>query len=307
MSARRTLLILLIALGFCLPGLFCLGADQPAEEPAEKANPLLGAWRQVDGAELVRFTPRRVTICSKGRRRFYGVAYGDGQVILTHELATTRVGVALKDGVLSLTRRSGTREYRRLEQVPDELKLKRFPLGEAGEVPADTMKEIKTELTKRIKLDQAVRTDPARYHEMPRVDAANTAYLKEVVRTYGWIDVDRFGAKASNQAFLIVQHSGSIPLMLAALPEIKKDVKAKKIDGQPYALLYDRLSLALGGKQRYGSQIGTNKNGESVVLPLEDRENVDKLRAGIGIMSLSTYLKLYEQATGESVKFLDDE
>jgi len=105
-----------------------------------------------------------------------------------------------------------------------------------------------------------------------------------------------------------VQHSGHIPLMLAALPPIEKDVKAKRLNAQPYALLYDRLQINLGEKQRYGSQLGSNESGELVLMPLEDPARVEELRKEIGIFSLSKYLKFFEkQNGGKAVKMMEEE
>lgn len=84
--------------------------------------------------------------------------------------------------------------------------------------------------------------------------------------------------------------------MTAALPEIEKDVRAKRLpDGQGYALLYDRLQLMLGRKQCYGSQIGQNDKGKLVVLPLEGRARVDEYRKEMSMPPLADYLALFER------------
>jgi hypothetical protein len=132
-----------------------------------------------------------------------------------------------------------------------------------------------------------VRTDPGKRDEMAKVDADNTESLVKLVQEVGWIDVERFRAPTANHAFLIVQHSMHVPLMLAALPLIEKDVMAKRLAAQPYALLYDRLQIMLGEKQRYGTQIGSNDQGALVVLPLTDRKRVEELRKEIGLFPLA--------------------
>jgi len=142
---------------------------------------------------------------------------------------------------------------------------------------------------------------------MGAVDADNTAWLVKEVRELGWIDAQRFGRSASNTAFLIVQHSGDLPLMLAALPEIEKDLKSGVGDPQDFALLYDRLQLRLGNKQRYGTQIGMNEKGEPIVLPLEDHAHVEKLRKDLGLFPLTQYLAIMKQQTGKEVTFGEEE
>jgi len=170
--------------------------------------------------------------------------------------------------------------------------------GSRREVGAEERSTIRSELARRREIDQAVRKDARRRAEMGEVDADNTAYLKNVVTDVGWIDVERFGRPAADAAFLLVQHSGDLPLMLAALPEIEKDVRAGALDGQNYALLYDRTQLMTGGKQRYGSQVSQNDAGELVVARLEAPDRVDEFRAKLGLMPLREYLALF----GDEVK-----
>jgi YVTN family beta-propeller protein len=167
-------------------------------------------------------------------------------------------------------------------------------LGEWKELPEETVAAIGAELAKRVAVDQAVRKDPSRHGEMGKVDADNTAWLRKTVTVHGWIDAGRFGRKAANAAFLLVQHSGDLALMKAALPLIEMDVRAGSLDGQSYALLYDRLQLMQGGKQRYGTQIVKDEEkGGWVVLRLEDPDRVDERRKSIGLGPLKDYLKLF--------------
>jgi len=164
-------------------------------------------------------------------------------------------------------------------------------LGEAKPVPAETLASLKAELAKRVLVDQAVRKDPKRHDEMKQVDADNTAWLRKVAVEHGWIDTERFGTKAANAAFLLVQHSGDLPLMTAALPQIEQEVKAGRLNGQNFALLFDRLQLMQGGQQRYGSQVmKDSKKGDWVVRRLEDPDRVDELRKEMGLEPLEKYL-----------------
>jgi hypothetical protein len=179
-------------------------------------------------------------------------------------------------------------------------------LGKPGPVAKPRLDAIKAELAKRLEADQGVRTGKIKDRAMPAVDAGNTAWLRGVIAEVGWIDCARFGGEAANAAFLIVQHSGDVPLMMAALPEIERDVKAKLVDAQPYTLLYDRLELRLGRKQRYGTQIGM-EGGKLVVLPLQDRARVEEFRKEVGLFPLAAYLEMIRKQYGDQpVVFADD-
>lgn len=153
---------------------------------------------------------------------------------------------------------------------------------------------IREELARRHEQDQTVRKNHLRRREMPSVDADDTAYLRKLVADVGWIDAERFGRQAADTAFLIAQHSGDLPLMRAALPELEKDVRAGRLAAEDFALLYDRIQILGGGKQRYGTQIAENEAGESVVWRLEDPDRVDERRAAIGLGPLADYLRRFE-------------
>lgn len=174
-----------------------------------------------------------------------------------------------------------------------------FVFGETANIPTNELAIIQAELRQRLKTDQEVRTNPGKASEVETVDAENTAWLETVTRKWGWIDAKRFGTESARAAFLIVQHSGNMPLMIAALPEIEKDVKAKRLpDGQGYALLYDRVQLNLGKKQRYGSQFGQSEKGELTIFPLEDPAKVDLYRKEMGMQPLADYITILERMTG---------
>jgi hypothetical protein len=182
-------------------------------------------------------------------------------------------------------------------------------IGKPGPLPGETVKEIQGELMERVKVDQEVRKDPRLFEEnaaaidrMIKVDRENTQWLKANVSRYGWIDVDRFGAEAAHAAFLLVQHSQDLPLMVAALPLIERDVRAGKLGGEPYALLYDRVQIKQGRKQKYGSQVVEDENGDPVVAPLEDPERVEEYRREMGMLPMDEYLELVEQMLGRKVK-----
>jgi hypothetical protein len=271
---------------------------------------------------LLRYEPARRTLADKDSFDVeVATEYGKDYVVLCSLGRQRRVKFSIENDTLTLTNEGGPkRVFRRMAAVPPELELKPLALGKQAELPDERIKTIRKELARRFLLDQDVRNKilrpPARNKTKSeadmkalqelcaKIDGDNVQYLKSLIGEIGWVDVPRFGEETSNAAFMIVQHSGHMRLMLAALPEIEKDVKAKRFqDGQPYALLYDRMHLLLGEKQRYGSQVGQNEEGEVVVLRLEDRARVDEFRKELGLMPLSTYLGFYLQMGAKGVVF----
>ena len=267
---------------------------------------LLGCWQRIDDEpdQMMRFEAARFINVGKDYREILPVSYDQGKVFLIpNDGPKTALVLALKDGVLTVTNGDHTEKYKKLTSVPSQLDLSPLKLGASVVLPANKVKSVHDELVKRIVEDQAVRTQADRQNDMGSVDRDNTKWLRELVEEVGWIDVKRFGSETATKAFLIVQHSGDLRLMQAALPEIEKDMQSGVGDPQDYALLYDRLKLNLGEKQRYGSQIGQNDKGESVMLPLEDKNKVEAYRKAIGLFPLSQYLQIMKQQTGKAVKF----
>jgi hypothetical protein len=268
---------------------------------------LLGCWQRTDEKpeEMMRFEEKRFINVGKDYSQIMPVLYEKGKVILSMQGERQELDLSLKGGVLTVKAKDHTETYKKLSTVPPELDFSPLKLGATKTLPDAKVKEIQQELAKRIVEDQAVRTKAERQQDMGSVDADNTKFLKSLVQDLGWIDAKRFGKTTATNAFLIVQHSGDLRLMQAALPEIEKDMKAGIGDPQDYALLYDRLKLRLGERQRYGSQIGQNAKGEPVVLPLEDKSKVEEFRKAIGLFPLSQYLEIMKQQTGKEVKFSD--
>ena len=279
------------------------GADTPVPDAAK---PLIGCWKGDVGNSFMKFEPARVIAYDAGQLYVFAAVYDTGKVTLSHMGSKFTANADIAGDKLTWTTSEGHGQIMsRLGTVPEELELKALALG-AKAVPADKLKDIQQELAKREVEDQAVRKDKTREKDMGNVDRDNTAYLTKLVKEYGWADVTRFGEPAAHDAFLIVQHSGNLPLMLAALPEIEKETKAGRLtDGQNFALLYDRTKLYMGEKQRYGTQVGQDSKGDPVVLPLEDRAKVEQYRKEINMVPLTQYLEFFEKQFGKKVKFME--
>ncbi len=311
-----------IALVFTLMFTALAAAEEPQKGPD---SAWAGCWRNDDeGPSMIRIDPDRVLFSISGnimagkilavrpeglRIRFQGVPAmlelrreGEDLVVLL------RMPEAQDPGE--------PKKCRKLAETPAELDLKPLALGPSDPPAPERAGEIRKEMEARSKKDQEVRAwlfrdpqaymkDPSIIARMQEVDRDNTSYLKKTLTEVGWLDAERFGKQTASAAFLIVQHSGDLPLMMAALPCIEKDLKAKRIDAQEYALLYDRCRMMLGEKQRYGSQMMPGKGGRLRVLPLEDRSKVEEFRKEIGLMPLSDYLKM--AGMGKEPEFMEEE
>jgi len=127
------------------------------------------------------------------------------------------------------------------------------------------------------------------------IDQANTERMRRIVDELGWPTISAYGEKTAHDAWLLVQHADAQPdfqrrcLELMA-PLLDKD-EVRKDD---YAYLTDRVLLAEGNPQIYGTQFHT-VNGVLQPRPMVDPDNVDQRRKEMGMVSLEEYRTWFEK------------
>jgi hypothetical protein len=132
-----------------------------------------------------------------------------------------------------------------------------------------------------------------------RVDTANTARLKEIVDEYGWPGRSLVGERASRSAWLLAQHADlDLKFQKRAL-EMMEAMPDDEIVRRDVAYLSDRVLVAAGKKQRYGTQLEC-RDGELVGrTPIADKDNVDARRAKVDMEPLADYKQSYIDTYGE--------
>lgn len=279
---------------------------------SEGARALIGSWVNVaDPESQTRFEPTRLIIRSSPSEVVIGRASYEPAAVTLHYMGQrVRFTFTIANDTLSLTPPDmppGTPSltFRRLATTPESLEIKALSFGTAEKLAPQRIEAIRAELAERSKRDQEARAgkDAAALAQQLdeatlKVDTENTAYLIGLVKEVGWIDADSFGPQAALNAFILVQHSPSLPLMLAALPKIESDVKAKHVDAQAFALLYDRTRVLVGERQRYGTQLCIDATGKTVLLLAEDPTNIDRRRAELGLAPLKEYLASFRAENG---------
>lgn len=133
---------------------------------------------------------------------------------------------------------------------------------------------------------------------MAEVDHANTIWLKAIVANSGWTIISQAGGEAGHEAWLLVQHADADPAFQLQVLRLMEPLVAKgELDKQNYALLFDRVTLKIAGRQRYGTQVICTA-GKRVPQPLEDIAGLDSRRAAMGLPSMADYLKSMDKHFG---------
>ncbi len=121
-------------------------------------------------------------------------------------------------------------------------------------------------------------------------DQKNTTFLKELVERKGWPSIPMVGERASFNAWLLVQHADHDPaFQLKALRLMEPLAVKGEVSKRNYAYLYDRVTLKLSGKQRFGTQFNGCEGDEYKLVPLEDEKRLDELRREYELEPISDY------------------
>lgn len=153
------------------------------------------------------------------------------------------------------------------------------------------------ELLRRQEEDQAVRLVPVaeRTPELMErwraVDEANTAWLGELIAARGWPGEALVGRQAAGAAWLLAQHADRRPaVQRECLELLAAAVTAGDADPQHGALLEDRVLLAQGQRQVFGTQLTQGPDGTLVPHPVRSPDEVEALRAVWGFEPLEAYI-----------------
>lgn len=197
-----------------------------------------------------------------------------------------------------------------------------------GDDPPPTAKDpgLRTELLRRTKTDQDARfaiinwmkangsneklsdERKAEYqkllHAVETADLENTNWLKEIIAKQGWPTFTLVGKDGAQSAWLLVQHADADPKFQRQCLDLMTKLPKNEMSQKNFAYLTDRVLLAEGKKQIYGTQF-TTIDGKVQPRPLEDPVNVDKRRAEVGLSTLAEYAKIIEGQYGTPKKKSD--
>ena len=131
------------------------------------------------------------------------------------------------------------------------------------------------------------------------VDRENTRRLKAIVAQCGWPTKAKYGEQAAGAAWLLAQHADhDLPVQRQALALIEQ---AAADSGQPldqlFALLSDRVAVAEGRPQRYGTQLmaPAGKPCAYDFQPMDDRAKVEARRKAMRMPPLEDYRRIVLQ------------
>ncbi|GHF54546.1 hypothetical protein HNQ07_003614 [Deinococcus metalli] len=157
----------------------------------------------------------------------------------------------------------------------------------------DALAERAAELVEQ---DQASRTGHSGARSMQVVDRESTIWLKEVLRQRGWPSANRSDPQLAFNAWLLTQHADARPAVQACVLDLMTQQVSTPDEERNLAYLTDRVRLASGQPQVYGTQVSYDDvQGKATPRLLEDPARVNERRAKVGLEPIEEYLKGFER------------
>lgn len=130
-----------------------------------------------------------------------------------------------------------------------------------------------------------------------QADKENTTWLKAIVAKQGWPTISDIGKDGFNAAWLLVQHADADRPFQKQCLELMEKLPRNEVIPTNVAYLTDRVLVAEGKKQKYGTQF-TQVDGKHQPQPIEDEANVDKRRKELGLSTMAEYTRQIEKMYG---------
>ena len=175
--------------------------------------------------------------------------------------------------------------------------LAEAPPSERGGNTAVADAGLLEDLKVRVESDQAARrklvADP-KSKELGRsvdaIDSANLAFLRKLIAEKGFPTAAQVGNQGVHLAWILLQHADEDPkLQSALLPVLQQRFAAGELPVNDLARFTDRVLVASGKPQRYGTQF--DWFGGDFKLPEASRlAEIDRERNQLGLMPLADYV-----------------
>ncbi|MFD0969178.1 DUF6624 domain-containing protein [Plantactinospora endophytica] len=161
------------------------------------------------------------------------------------------------------------------------------------------------ELVARMDRDQQARAEAVGrrvdgdvWARIQAIDVENTAWFAALLDRHGWPRRSEVGEEASGAAWLLAQHADlDRQFQRRCLALLTEAVRAGEAEPAHLAYLTDRVRLAEGRSQWYGTQFWYGPDGDGELQPwsIEDPAGVDDRRRSVGLEPLADHARRLRQ------------
>lgn len=123
--------------------------------------------------------------------------------------------------------------------------------------------------------------------------------MRLVLAQYGWPGRRLVGDEGSHGAWLLLQHADrDTALQRTAMQLLETAVRDNDASRRDLAYLTDRVRVAEGRPQVYGTQLQYDSRGCASPKPSEESDQLDARRASVGLEPVSEYIQKTMAALG---------
>lgn len=141
--------------------------------------------------------------------------------------------------------------------------------------------------------------DPELLAAVRVADVESLRQLEAVLAEPRWPGFDEIGRDGAHALWLLAQHADSRPdLQREALRKMELRVKEGQADAGDFAYLTDRVRVACGEPQKFGTQFTADAEGVQRPFPVEAPSELERRRAELGLPSMADYARLLSRALG---------
>lgn len=162
------------------------------------------------------------------------------------------------------------------------------------------------ELTKAVTVDgcaELIDSLIVASEHMERIDAENMATVDSLLQQ-GL--PEGLSPESYKTIWIVINHS-TLERQLHYLPLIEQMASRGVIGHDEYATLYDRVAMKQNRPQRYGTQsvqFGSPENMQLFIWSVESPDELDSLRASVGLMPMADYLRTLTQTVGIEAQYI---
>ncbi len=144
--------------------------------------------------------------------------------------------------------------------------------------------------------------EPDVVHSVHAIDVAHCERLKEIVEHIGWPTRDLVGLKATQGAYMVIQHAGhDVEFQNQCLGMMVDLVKQGELPASYVALLTDRIRVFSNQPQLFGTQMTMRRDEHGMMVPtpsvpIEDPEHLDERRALMGMAPHEKFVEAIQLA-----------
>ncbi|AZA83253.1 hypothetical protein C1637_24045 [Chryseobacterium lactis] len=142
------------------------------------------------------------------------------------------------------------------------------------------------------------------YHpEMEKVHKENAQRLREIIAEIGFPTISKVGKKASDAAWLIIQHAIGEPEFMKDCYQMM-DANENDINPTNKAYLYDRIQVFQSKPQKFGTQLTADG-----IYPVENKErlNAERLKVYLPPLSAEEINKIHDSKDIPEIDSRDQE